>query len=89
MRIDMLLNKLCFVKTRSIAKNAIDKGSITVNGKKAKASQEIKVDDLIQCNMFGYRTTLKILQIPHGNVAKKDVMLYYEIVDRVVFEETE
>ena len=83
MRIDVLLNKLCIVKTRSIAKNACDKNAILVNGKQAKASTEIKINDLIECNMYGYKTIFKIIKIPDGNVAKKDVMMYYEIVDRV------
>ena len=84
MRIDVLLNKLCLVKTRSIAKNACDKSSIIVNGKHAKASLEIRVSDVIECNMFGYRTVIKIIKLPTGNVAKKDVMEYYEMVSREV-----
>jgi ribosome-associated heat shock protein Hsp15 len=86
MRIDVLLNKLCMVKTRSIAKNACDKNAILVNNKPAKASLEIKVNDLIECNMFGYKTTIKITLIPDGNVAKKDVLQYYEIVSRESME---
>ena len=83
MRIDVLLNKLCIVKTRSIAKNACDKNAILVNDKQAKASTEIKINDLIECNMYGYKTIFKIIKIPDGNVAKKDVLLYYEIVSKV------
>jgi ribosome-associated heat shock protein Hsp15 len=82
MRIDVLLNKLCIVKTRNIAKNACDKGVIIVNGKQAKASQEIKIDDIIECNMFGYKTIFKIKKITEGNIAKKDVLEYYEILSR-------
>ena len=82
MRVDILLNKLCLVKTRSIAKNACDKNAIVVNGKVAKASLEIKLGDVIECNMFGYKTTIKITRIPDGNVAKKDVLEYYELVAR-------
>jgi ribosome-associated heat shock protein Hsp15 len=47
MRLDLLLNKLCLTKTRSIAKNACDKGLLMVNGKTAKASTEIKNSDMI------------------------------------------
>ena len=82
MRIDLLLNKLCIVKTRSIAKNACDNNAILVNGKPAKASLEIKVNDTIECNMFGYKTVMKILKVPTGNVAKKDVLEYYELLSR-------
>ena len=82
MRIDVLMNKLCLVKTRSIAKNACDKNAIIVNDKIAKASLEIKTGDVIVINMFGYKTTIKITNIPTGNVAKKDVMSYYEMISR-------
>ena len=82
MRIDILLNKLCLVKTRSIAKNACDKGAIKVNAKLAKASLEIKIGDIIECNMFGYKTIIKINQIPDGNVAKKDALNFYEILEK-------
>jgi len=82
MRIDILLNKLCIVKTRSIAKNACDKGVIFLNQKAAKASQETRTDDIIEINMFGYKTTIKIKKIPEGNVSKKDVLEYYEVMSR-------
>ena len=82
MRIDVLMNKLCLVKTRSIAKNACDKNAILVNQKPAKASLEIKTGDVIEINMFGYKTVIKITNIPTGNVAKKDVMMFYEMVSR-------
>ena len=79
MRIDVLLNKLCIVKTRSIAKKATDKEVIFINGKQAKASNEVKVGDIIIINMYDKTITIKIIKIPDGNVAKKDVLQYYEI----------
>jgi len=82
MRIDIVLNKLCIVKTRSIAKNACDKKAIILNDKPAKASNETNIGDIIQCNMFGFITTIRLIEIPEGNVAKKDVMKYYEIISR-------
>ena len=47
MRLDQLLNKLCFTKTRSIAKNACDKGLVSINGKTAKAAQNVLAEDKI------------------------------------------
>lgn len=82
MRVDLLLNKLCLVKTRSIAKNACDKNSILVNDKPAKASLEIKQGDIIESNMFGYKTIIKITKMPDGNVAKKNVLEYYELISK-------
>ncbi len=49
----MLLNKLCLTKSRSIAKIACDKGLVSLNGKTAKASAEVKEGDIIQLNLYG------------------------------------
>ncbi|HNU98293.1 MAG TPA: S4 domain-containing protein, partial [Candidatus Syntrophosphaera thermopropionivorans] len=49
----MLLNKLCLTKSRSIAKIACDKGLVSLNGKTAKASAEVKEGDIIQFHLYG------------------------------------
>ncbi|MFA7543243.1 MAG: S4 domain-containing protein [Candidatus Cloacimonadaceae bacterium] len=82
MRLDILLNKLCLTKTRSIAKNACDKGLIQVNGKPAKAATLIQAGDNIRMKLYGYLWELRIAKIPSGNVAKKDVGDYYELLSR-------
>lgn len=82
MRIDQLLNKLCLTKTRSIAKNASDKALLSVNGKAAKASTEVKAGDLIGMKLYGFDHQIKILDIPIGNVAKANATDYYEIVSK-------
>lgn len=87
MRIDMLLNKLCLIKTRTIAKTACDKGLVLINQKPAKASNEIKVNDVISFTLSGYTTILKINRIPEGNVSKKDAPLFYEIIERTMLPE--
>ncbi len=86
MRIDQLLNKLCLVKTRTIAKNACDKNLIQVNGKKSKASQIITEGDEISIALGQYKTDVKITKIPNGNVAKKDAGDYYEVLKRTKIE---
>ncbi|MCB5245417.1 MAG: RNA-binding protein [Candidatus Cloacimonetes bacterium] len=82
MRIDMLLNKLCLTKSRSIAKTACDKGLVSLNGKPAKASAEVKEKDIIQFCLYGYEHQIRIDKIPQGNVAKKDSTNYYTLLTR-------
>lgn len=82
MRLDLLLNKLCLTKTRSVAKKACDKGLLLVNGKQAKASQEMKAGDLIRMKLYGFAWELRITEVPIGNVAKKDAASYYELISR-------
>ncbi len=83
MRIDMFLNKVCLVKTRSIAKNACDKNLVFINDKHAKSSQLVKSSDLIRYSLLGYETIIKVICIPDGNVSKKNALDFYEIVSRV------
>ena len=80
MRVDQLLNKLCLVKTRSIAKKACDNNLVHINGKAAKASATAAAGDTLRFDLFGYRTTLRLTAIPKGNVAKKDAAEYYEML---------
>jgi len=82
MRIDVVLNKICIVKTRTMAKNACDNDAVIINDKIAKSSHDVKINDVIECNLFGYKTIIKITKIPEGNVSKKDVMTYYQIINR-------
>ncbi len=82
MRIDLLFNKLCLTKTRSIAKNACDKGLIHLNGKEAKASAAVQDGDLIRFCLYGYEHELRITKVPTGNVSKKDAHQYYEMLHK-------
>ncbi len=82
MRIDLLLNKLCLTKTRSIAKNACDKGLVFLNEKAAKASTEVKAGDLIRFRLYGFEHEIRIDKVPGGNVPKKDATSYYTLLRR-------
>jgi ribosomal 50S subunit-recycling heat shock protein len=86
MRIDLLLNKLCLTKTRSIAKNACDKNLVKLNGKPAKASHEVKAGDLIVFELYGFRHEMEVVEVPLGNVAKKDCANYYKLLGKTVIE---
>lgn len=82
----MILNKLCFVKSRNIAKTLCDKGMVLINDQPAKASNMVNEDDIITFSIYDYRTVVKILAIPKRNVPKKDSGEYYTIISRDRFE---
>lgn len=82
MRIDLLLNKLCLTKTRTIAKTACDKGLVSINGKTAKASSEIREGDLVRFKLYGFDHEIRVDRVPSGNVAKKDATEYYTLISR-------
>lgn len=82
MRIDLLLNKLCLTKTRSIAKNACDKNLVTINGKLAKASSEVHVEDQVGLKLYGFDHSIRILEIPAGNVSKTNATQFYQLLEK-------
>lgn len=82
MRIDKLMNKLCLVKTRSIAKKACDKNLVKINGKIAKASSKIVDEDVIEYELYGYYNKIQLSKIPKGNVSKAKAPEFYEILER-------
>jgi ribosomal 50S subunit-recycling heat shock protein len=86
MRIDLLLNKLCLVKTRTIAKKACDKNLVKVNDKIAKSSSKINENDEIEYQLYGYYNKIKITEIPKGNVSKNNALNFYEILEREKLE---
>lgn len=86
MRIDQFINKICIVKTRSIANKACGKGLVKINDQVAKASAIVKPDDIIAVELNGYKTVIKVTQIPQGNVSKKSALDYYELLEREALE---
>ncbi|MBO7401476.1 MAG: RNA-binding S4 domain-containing protein [Lachnospiraceae bacterium] len=55
MRIDKYLKVSRLIKRRTVANEACDAGRITINGKVAKASTEVKVGDIIEIG-FGEKS---------------------------------
>ncbi len=51
MRLDKYLKVTRLIKRRTIANEACDAGKISVNGKIARASYDVKVDDVIEINL--------------------------------------
>jgi ribosome-associated heat shock protein Hsp15 len=86
MRVDLLLSKLCLVKSRSIVKKACDLGLVKVNGKTAKASTIITENDTVEYQLYSYITELKMISIPKGNVAKTKAPEFYELIRREKIE---
>ena len=79
MRLDKYLKVSRLIKRRSVANEACDGGRVTVNGRPAKASYDVKVGDVIEI-AFGQRT-LKVQVAAVEENAKKDeaAAMYKEI----------
>ena len=80
MRLDKYLKVSRIIKRRAVANEACDGSFVSVNGRPAKASYEVKIDDVIEVT-FGVRTLrLKVLDV-REHVAKADASALYTILD--------
>lgn len=63
MRLDKYLKITRLIKRRTVANEACDAGKISVNGKIARASYDVKVGDIIEINMGTKPLKAEVLSI--------------------------
>ncbi len=80
MRLDLYLKKTCVVRQRSLAKALCDAGAVRVNGQPAKPGTNLRPGDRVEVRWARRALVLRVLELPSGNVAKRDVPRYLEIV---------
>lgn len=79
MRLDKYLKVSRLIKRRTVANDACNADRITVNGRRAKASYDVKPGDLITV-MFGTKTlTVRVLDI-RETTKKSESVGMYEVV---------
>ena len=80
MRLDKFLKVSRLIKRRTIANEACDSERISVNGKLAKASYNVKTGDIIEIRFAGRVLKVEVLTIAE-HVTKADApAMYREIV---------
>lgn len=80
MRLDKFLKVSRIIKRRTIANEACDSGRISVNGRLAKASYDVKIGDVLELR-FGEKTTkFEVLNVLE-HVGKDAASELYRVVD--------
>lgn len=80
MRLDKFLKVSRLIKRRTVANEACDAGRISVNGRQARASYDVKVGDILKIS-FGSRTVkAEVLEVAEV-IKKDDASLLYRLVD--------
>ena len=79
MRLDKFLKVSRIIKRRTIANEACDAGRVSVNGRPAKASYDVKVGDVLEIG-FGSRTIKAEVLSVLETVKKDDAALLYRLV---------
>ena len=79
MRLDKFLKVSRLIKRRSVAKDAADAMRISVNGRVARASYEVKVGDILEIR-FGQKTLkVEVLNISEHVTKIEAPAMYREI----------
>ena len=79
MRLDKYLKVSRLIKRRTVANEACDAGKVLVNGKVARASYDVKVDDVITITMGTRELKARVITVQE-TVAKNDAVLLYELL---------
>ena len=80
MRLDKYLKVSRIIKRRTVANDACDTQHVTVNGRDAKASYNVKIDDVIEVTFGQKKIKLKVLSIKE-TTSKADASSMYEIIE--------
>ena len=79
MRLDKYLKVSRLIKRRTIANEACDAGKVSVNGKEARASYDVKVGDVIEITLGSRSVKVKVTAVMEvGRKEEADTM--YEAV---------
>ena len=79
MRLDKFLKVSRIIKRRTVANDACDAEHVTVNGRRAKASYDVKENDVIEIR-FGEKTLrIRVLDV-RETVAKSDASSLYVVI---------
>lgn len=86
MRLDKYLKVSRIIKRRTVAKEACESGRVSINGKVAKPSTEVKEEDIIEITFATRVLKAKIINISN-HVTKESAKAMYEILEGI--EDTE
>ena len=79
MRLDKYLKVSRLIKRRTVANEACDAGRVSVNGKVAKASQDVKAGDIIEISFGTNPLKARVLDVKE-TVRKDEAGDLFEII---------
>ena len=84
MRLDKYLKVSRLIKRRTVANEACDNERVTVNGRMARASYDVKVGDVITIRFGQKSLSVEVLSVA-DNVGKADAAaMYRETTDKTL-----
>ena len=80
MRLDKYLKVSRLIKRRTVANEACDGGRVSVSGKTARASYDVKVGDVIEINFGGRTVRVEVLAV-NEVIRKEEAPLMYRVIE--------
>lgn len=80
MRLDKYLKVSRLIKRRTVANEACDAGRVSVNGKLARASYDVKIGDVIEISFGARNVKLEVLEVAEV-IRKEETSTLYKLVD--------
>lgn len=80
MRLDKYLKVSRIIKRRTVANDACDASHVSVNGRPAKASYDVKIGDIIEVSFGGRTVRIQVTSIV-DTTKKADAAEMYRIVE--------
>lgn len=79
MRLDKYLKVSRLIKRRTVANEACDAEKVSINGKPARASYDVKTGDIIEINIGAKPLKVRVLDVREFT-KKEDAAALYEVV---------
>ena len=80
MRLDKFLKVSRIIKRRTLSKEMSEASRVKVNGKVAKPSTQLKIDDIIEVEFGRSILAVKVKEL-REHVLKDDSLMLYEIIE--------
>lgn len=80
MRLDKFLKISRLIKRRTVANDACDAGRVSVNGKVARASYDVKVGDIVEISFGTKPVKFQILAV-EDVIKKENATQLYKIIE--------
>ena len=80
MRLDKFLKVSRLIKRRTVAKDASNDEKVTVNGKIAKPSYDVKIGDIIEVSYFKTIVKVKVKELINSS-KKEDAESMYDLIE--------
>lgn len=80
MRLDKFLKVSRLIKRRTVAKELADQGRVVINGRPAKASTEVKLEDVLEIRLGQKLMTIKVTDLKES-AKKEEATDLYEVLN--------